>query len=385
MRSNDITQALDGVGQKYTRQIKAEEKRPSARAYRETMYTSSRTSLKDVCYEHMQEAWDKASDGGRLPTHWRQVFYVMRPLCDEHPESDRPLIDVTFKNILETFLKEQAPGWDVLRGARGVFKEPHSAKDDTGLAMSTMAVRNYLGAGSPSAEIDPVPSRFPTKGARNRIAAILICEKEGFDELLQAEQVPERYDLALMSTKGISAIAARDLAETLGVPCFTLHDLDKNGFVMAGGFPFAIDLGIRLADVEEWGLAPEDQQHQSPRKTEANLLGNGATSEEAQFIAEGRRVELNMLSGPDFIAYVEGKLNEHGVEKIIPGEETLALAWKRAHLATKVNQLIASIYEGDEEIPPVPDDLADRIREEFEEDSTQSWDEALWGLSRGSE
>ena len=42
---------------------------------------------------------------------------------------------------------------------------------------------------------------------------MLICEKEGFDELLEAEQIPDRFDLALMSTKGISANAARDLAE----------------------------------------------------------------------------------------------------------------------------------------------------------------------------
>ena len=109
MKSDDIIQALD-VGKKWTRQIKAEEKRPSARGYRESMYTISRRSLKSICFEHMTEAWDKASDNGRLPTHWRQVFYVMRPLCDAHDESDRPLTDTTFKNILESYLKERAPG-----------------------------------------------------------------------------------------------------------------------------------------------------------------------------------------------------------------------------------------------------------------------------------
>jgi len=105
MRSDDITRALD-VGQKWTRQVKTEEKRPSARTYRQSMWTVSRVSLRDICEEHMSAAWDKASDGGRLPTHWRQVFYVMRPICDDHPESDRPLRDTTFKNILEQYLEE---------------------------------------------------------------------------------------------------------------------------------------------------------------------------------------------------------------------------------------------------------------------------------------
>jgi hypothetical protein len=274
MRGEDITRALGDVGQKWTRQVKAEERSSSARVYRQSMWTVSRTSLKEICEEHMEEAWNKASDNGRLPTHWRQIFYVMRPICDAHPDSDRPLRDATFKNILEQYLEDYGPGWDVLRGARGVFKEPHAALNDNGLPMSTMNVRTYLQAERPSSKLAPIAARFPTRGARNRIAAILICEKEGFDELLCAERVPERFDLALMSTKGISAIAARDLARDLDVPCFTLHDMDKNGFVMAAGFPFATDIGIRMEDVEDWNLAPEDQHHRNPDKTRWNLLHN---------------------------------------------------------------------------------------------------------------
>jgi hypothetical protein len=318
------------------------------------------------------------------------VFYVVRPLVEKHPDSDRPLIDATFKNVLEEYLVEELPGWDVLRGARGVFKEPHRAKDDSGLAMSTMNVRNYLQGGRPSTKIPAVSGRFPTHGAENRIAAVLICEKEGFDELLSARHVPERFDLALMSTKGISAIAARDLARSLSVPCFTLHDLDKNGFVMAGGFPFATDLGLHLDDVHEAGLRPEDQPHRNRRKTYRNLLHNGASDLEAEFIADGQRVELNMFTGPEFLLFVEGKLREHGVEKVLPGEKTLAAAWQRAHRVARVNRLIESTWPGEHEqppeaelareIPPVPEDLADQIREVWTRAPTLSWDDALCSL-----
>jgi hypothetical protein len=396
MRTDDIISALD-IGKKWTRQIKAEERRHSARARRESMWTVQRIPLKEICWEHMAEAWNKASDNGRLPTHWRMVFYVMRPLLEADGRADRPLIDATFKNILEEYLDLEAPGWDVVRGARGVFKEPHAARNDSGLAMSTMNVRNYLGAAQPDGRLETVPWRYPTRGARNRIAAVLICEKEGFDELLQAEHVPDRFDLALMSTKGISARAARDLAESIEVPCFTLHDLDKNGFVMAAGFPFATDLGIRMEDAENWALAPETQRHKNPGKTAGNLRYNGATDEEAEFIAyNGQRVELNMLSGPDFIEFVEGKLRDHNVEKVIPDGETLTAAWKRAHQVARVNRLIYSTWPGHEplasgeleldgEIPDPPDDLAGRIRDAFEEDDIQSWDEALYAMAGGDD
>jgi hypothetical protein len=75
-------------------------------------------------------------------------------------------------------------------------------EDDNCLAMSTMNVRIYLSGDIPDAKIAEVPVRFPTHGATNRIAAVLICEKEGLDELLRAEGIPDRYDVALMSTKG---------------------------------------------------------------------------------------------------------------------------------------------------------------------------------------
>lgn len=380
MKGDDITRALADVGQRWTRQIKSEEKRPAARGYRQTMFTVARMPLKEICFEHMAEAWAKASDNGRLPTHWRQVFYVIRPLCDAHPYSDRPLTDTTFKGILEHYLIETRVGWDVLRGARGTFKEPHRAINDTGLSMSTLNVRNYLHASQPNGRIKSMAARFPTHGADNRIAAVLICEKEGFDELLIAERIPERYDLALMSTKGISARAARDLAAGLHVPCFLLHDLDKNGFVMASGFPHATDIGLRMGDVDEWELTPETQYHRNYEKTFANMLANGADDDEASFVASGKRVELNMFTGPAFVEFVEQKLEEHGVEKVIPDAATLAEAWERAHLTRRVNELIERIYADHGDVPAVPADLADRIRASFDDDDTQSWDEALYAL-----
>ena len=150
MRATPILSALDGVGKKWTRQIKAEERssEPHAATAAVDVAQPRARSLKEICYEHMEEAWNKAP-GGRLPTHWRQVFYVMRPICDADPSPTGRCVDRRSRASSSVTWSDYEPGWDVLRGARGVFKEPHAASDDNGLAMSTMNVRNYLRARQP--------------------------------------------------------------------------------------------------------------------------------------------------------------------------------------------------------------------------------------------
>ena len=70
-----------------------------------------------------------------------------------------------------------------------------------------------------------------------RYGAILFVEKEGFGPLFEAVNLAERYDLAIMSTKGLSTTAARLLVdETCGdydIPLLILRDFDKAGFSIA--------------------------------------------------------------------------------------------------------------------------------------------------------
>jgi hypothetical protein len=376
MDSKPILAGLNEVTNKWTRQRKAEERSVRYVSRRDSMWTGpARTPLKEICFDAMEEVWNKASGGGRLPTHWRQMFYVARGIIDTHPESDRPLLDKTFKTILESYLEDYRPGWDILYGARGVLKEPHDPDRERVIPLSTADVRNYLLRRPPDGTIEHISKKYPTYGATNCYGAILICEKEGFDELLEAEHVDDRFDIALMSTKGISARAARDLAGSLAIPCFTLHDFDKNGFVMAAGFWAATDIGLRLSDVEELGLEGETQNHRNPDATRENLLKNGATEAEADFIADGTRVELNELPGDRFIEFVVRKLEEHGVEKVVPGQATLAEAWRRANAAKEINRFIERV--NGQEGPPPPDDLERRVREHLEANPELPWSEAV--------
>jgi hypothetical protein len=51
--------------------------------------------------------------------------------------------------------------------------------------------------------------------------------------LFQQVELAERYDLAIMSTKGMSVTAARELLDRIcrrhSVPLLVLHDFDKAG------------------------------------------------------------------------------------------------------------------------------------------------------------
>ena len=79
MDSDPIVAGVLQVTKRWTRQRKAEERNARAWSRRSTLWLPARTSLKEICAELLPEAWAKASNDGELPTHWRQIFYVIRP------------------------------------------------------------------------------------------------------------------------------------------------------------------------------------------------------------------------------------------------------------------------------------------------------------------
>src|SRR5262245_30154638 len=157
--------------------------------------------------------------------------------------------------------------------------------------------------------------------------------------LFKRVHLAERYDLAIMSTKGLSVTASRALVDELcqDIPLLVLHDFDKAGFSIAGTlqrdtrrYEFrnnirVIDLGLRLADVEANDLESESVSYGRTSPI-SNLLDNGATREEVDFLCDssehgmywGERVELNAFTSGDLVAWIEAKLQENGIGKVIP-------------------------------------------------------------------
>jgi len=141
-----------------------------------------------------------------------------------------------------------------------------------------------------------------------------------------------------------------------------VRDFDKAGFIIAGTlardtrrYEFSnvdhadrvSDLGLRLADVEVLDIPAEDVFYgkTDPR---ANLLEYGATDDEVEFLCSGvnwgsggyfgQRVELNAMTSGNLINFLEGKLNDLGISKVIPGDATLEQAYRRAAEAHYINK-----------------------------------------------
>lgn len=387
-----IVQCAEFTTKEWCKQVKAEERHISARLNREDALTKKgKVSTKDAAYQCMEAAYLKASGGGKYPAHARQIMYAARPFVQELTGTD--MDDKYFiKTLLPSYIEEKGVAWNIVYDARGHFKEPHTGHT---VALGTLAVREYLRGISGYRVSEPefiiAENRYPTFGPKNRYQTILFIEKEGFMPLFEQIKLAERYDLAIMSTKGTSVTASRELVDSLcregnDVRLLVLHDFDKAGFSIlqtlandTWRYQFTnkievIDLGVRLADIA--GLTAERVQHvgDDPAK---NLRENGATEDEIKFLLT-RRVELNAFTSDQFVTWIEGKLKAHGVEKVVPDDETLQDAYERIHRMAEVQKVIdQAIDEMDDSDLEAPDDLADRIREIQNNHPTLTWDEAL--------
>jgi hypothetical protein len=235
-----ITDLVTAVAKKWTKQKKAEIRsdeaywrREDALAWRDTV------KINEAAYAVMEASYLTASadgKGGALPCKPRQIMYVARPHILKR--TGRQTFDDGYftQELLVFFMRdnpELTADWDIIWDDRGHFAEPHT---DVGIGLGTLPVRDYI-KGFHRAMIEPAriaDAYVSTRGPEGRYHAVLFCEKEGFEPIFQAAGIYERYDLAPMSTKGMSTTAGRTLVEELcgkrGLPLFTLHDFDSYGF-----------------------------------------------------------------------------------------------------------------------------------------------------------
>jgi hypothetical protein len=362
MDSSTIFDAVRSVTKDWTRQKTREIRHRAAAANRhEAMTRTRRITIKEVAWAVMDAAYMKASDNGTLPAAARQVMYAARPDILVQTGAEQ-LDDQYFTQTLLPDYMAEHPGktadWEVVFHARGHFAEPHT---NLVIPLGTLNVRGYiaeiraLDVGELFAQLGELQI-FATRGPQHCFGAILFVEKEGFLPLFQRVELAARHDLAIMSTKGLSVTASRALVETLcstfDVPLLVLHDFDKSGFSILGTlqrttrrYAFrrrfkVIDLGLRLEDIAD---LPSEPVFYGTTKTGKivdpgpNLLENGATDEEVQFIRGeltddgyiGERVELNAFTSRAFVDWLEAKLEHHGVRKIVPDADTLEIAYRR--------------------------------------------------------
>ncbi len=337
MKAENIKKALKGATKRYTAMRKKEER--GHRVVRNSyMYIpSDRVTVREVAFEVMEDAYMKASGNGKYPANVRQVMYAARPAILAQGTKDKFTTAYFTQTLLPAYIEEHDPDWaeNVAYDARGHFAEPHLPdfhRERHELGLGTLEVREYLhGIGDNAPEwvtTSHLSMRFPTRGPCNRFGAMLFIEKEGFMPLFETIDLANRFDIAIMSTKGQSVTACRHLVDQIcseyDIPLVVLHDFDKAGFSILGGFQrntkrytwmnevTVHDIAVRLNDVQEYSIDPEPCRYKgNSAKVKKNLRLNGATEEEIKFLitedgwgwTPGQRVELN--------AYVSSARNPH--------------------------------------------------------------------------
>lgn len=361
--------------------------------------TSRGVSIKDAAFEAMEDAYLRASADGTLPANARQIMYAARPYILERTGNAK-LADAYFtQTLLPEFMDanpELTANWDVVYDARGHFVEPHT---DHSLPLGTLHVREYLmrrPRTDAGALISMTAGLHPTVGPGDRYGAVLFIEKEGFEPLLRASRIAERFDLAVMSTKGMSVVAARALVDRLsssGLKILVAHDLDMAGIRIFGTLgsdsgrykferkPDVHRLGLTLDQAQEMGLQSERQDIKGDQsRLLEGLRAYGASEAELRFIGSGRRVELNAMPSDLFVRWIERGLTLHNVRKVVPPAEVVAQRAREIiglrHVRADVAALERAARSFAETIK-LPVDLETRIEAEFKRNPEQPWEDAL--------
>ena len=241
----DLKKGLTKNLANFTKQRKAEEKHTSAGRWRMSRMTEVRGMyLTEAANAVMAECYMKVSDNNQLPATARQIFYVARPLIGERTE--RPLRYEYFsQTLLPNFANQHGRDWDVVYDDRGHFAEPH--------------VR--------------------------QLGRSAVCRKEGFLPLFERVKLAKRFDIAIMSSKGLSVTAARILVDKIcrRIPLLVLHDFDSAGIIIRDTLendtrrysyrsrPQIIDLGFHYRDIRGLPSEPNSSSISDERLAQAGV------------------------------------------------------------------------------------------------------------------
>ena len=274
-----------------------------------------RVSQKDVVLDNLDDAIANASGDGEYRFNERQLFYQLRPIVLE--QTGQPLLVGNFKAIVTDYETEHGEIAGMYREPRGSIYHPHRGDD---IALGTLSVEDY---------------ERPL-WTFNKLAYV---EKEGFSEALKDSGWPERHDCALMSSKGFTTRAARDLVDKLAEhdePCtiYCVHDADAWGTMIYQTFQEAtkargarkvriVNLGLEPWEAIADGLEVEDVERGEKRKPVADYVLERDDGKRWEEWLQTHRVELNAMTTPQFIAWLDRKMANHGDGKLVPPSDVV--------------------------------------------------------------
>jgi hypothetical protein len=196
----DLRPFLDAIGSAVAKAVR-KARRPEAK---------EGTSQKDVVLDNLDDVIASVSGAEGYRFNPRQLFYALRPIVQD--ETGKELKIANFTDIITDYESERGEIPLMYREPRGSITHPH--RNET-ITLGTLMVEEY------------------ERPAWN-FNKLVYIEKEGAQEALKQNRWCERHDCAVMSSKGFSTRAARDLIDKLvehdePVEVFCAHDADASG------------------------------------------------------------------------------------------------------------------------------------------------------------
>jgi hypothetical protein len=127
------------------------------------------------------------------------------------------------------------------------------------------------------------------------------------------------------------------------------------------------------------GTWPAAATKTKAHKLRAQLAENGATDVEIEILLS-ERVELNALTSDALVEMIERKLQDYGLEKVIPEDELLAKAYRGFHRSQQLRaqfEEMRSRFEENAADIEIPGDLQERVGAILNEHRDLRWDDAV--------
>jgi hypothetical protein len=371
---------ISTVMQKSTRKLRKELRREVAK----------QTETLD---RYLEKSLQKVSQYGKYRFSLRQLYYAMRPYVLENDPEKRGLDYGYFCRWVSQYENENGEIKGMYRDPRGTLYHPHTGET---ISIGTIAVEEYT---------RPLWT----------FNKILYIEKEGLFEVLKQVKFPERYDCALLSSKGFASRAVRDLIDLLGdhgeeIHVFAIHDADGPGTAIYEALVeetiarpsrkvVVHNLGMEPWEGMQLGLQVETFEMRKQRTTAAkyinrhqqddNIDGDMDGYDWAEWLQENR-IELNAMTSPQFVSWLEDKFKAIETKKVVPPNRVLEKTLKRvaeAKVRFNLTQKILAAADFESKVSeqmdtiiqkmPEPWKLKDQVEAGLSGNSAQNWTDPL--------